>query len=415
MFALQLTAQTSAHSSIDLAENAERQLRAGHKQEALALLQQAAAAKSQTAKSEDKIGFLFAVFGAGAEAHEHFKKALALDANFAPAHYHLGAADWLAGEKQEGLRELELATNLTPANFEYRYRLGTTYLDGGDVDKAYQQLKQAVQSPNVTEPAWRSFGQALEAKGQLTEAIAAYERALQLKPDDNAARNELSNLLVLTRQPERGIQEANRILADDPQNFSAHMNLGYAYLKTGEYAKAEAAYRAAASNDSTSAPAHYDLAIALKMQDRLETARQEFEKAVNLDPTMAEAQYSIGIIAWQSGDFPAMTAALKAAIAIRPTYAEAHYMLGIALKASDNPDQAIEELRQSIRLDPSTPGPYNTLGQLLRQRGDKQGSAEAFATGAKLKKEKDAQLTNNLDQGMRGGEVPSPINRRPKE
>ena len=124
---------------------------------------------------------------------------------------------------------------------------------------------------------------------------------------------------------------------------------------------------------------------------------------------MAEAHYTLGITDWQLGDFAATVEQMRAAIAIRPDYAEAHYMLGIALKQSGDLDGAIPELKEAIRLDPSTPGPFNTLGQILRIKGDKQGSEEAFATGARLKREKESQLSNTLEQGMRGGTVPKPI------
>jgi protein O-GlcNAc transferase len=406
LLAVPMTAQTT---SIDLANKAEILIRDGHTQEGRALLQQAAAAPGRSAQSEDKIGFLLAVLGESAGAHEHFKQAISIDPGYAPAHYHLGAADWLADEKQEAIRELEIAVHLKPATSEYRYRLGIAYLNLSDFDKASDELKQATNLDGAGEPAWRSLAQALQAKGDLLTAISAYQRALQLKDDDDDARNELSALLVETRQPGRGIEEANRVLKHDPHNFSAQMNLGYAYLKTGDYAKAEAAYQGAVQSNQTSAAPHYDLGIALKMQDQLDAARGEFRKAVALDPKLAEAQYSIGIIDWQSGDFPAMVSAMKAAIAMRPDYAQAHYMLGIALKETGSFDEAIAELREAIQLDPSTPGPFNTLGQILRRKGDQRGSAEAFATGARLKKEKDSDLANNLDQGMRGGETPKPI------
>ena len=42
-------------------------------------------------------------------------------------------------------------------------------------------------------------------------------------------------------------------------------------------------------------------------------------------------------------------------------------------------------------------------------KGDKSASEEAFANGARLKREKDAELTNNLEQGMRGGVFPKPL------
>ena len=100
---------------------------------------------------------------------------------------------------------------------------------------------------------------------------------------------------------------------------------------------------------------------------------------------------------------------MKAALAIRADYAEAHYMLGIVLKQTGDLDGALTELKEAIRLDPTTPGPFNTLGQILRIKGDKQGSEEAFAAGARLKREKEGELANSLEQGMRGGTFPKPL------
>jgi Flp pilus assembly protein TadD len=111
------------------------------------------------------------------------------------------------------------------------------------------------------------------------------------------------------------------------------------------------------------------------MQDRLKPAQKELREAIRLDSSLAEA----------------------------------HYMLGIVLKQSSDLDAALPELREAIRLDPSTPGPFNTLGQILRIKGDKQASEEAFATGARLKREKEDQLANTLEQGMRGGSFPKPL------
>ncbi len=117
----------------------------------------------------------------------------------------------------------------------------------------------------------------------------------------------------------------------------------------------------------------------------------------------------MGITDWQLGDFAGTIEQMRAAIRLRPDYAEAHYTLGIALRQSGDLDGAMAELREAIRLDPSTPGPYNSLGQILRIKGDKEGSQEAFAAGARLKRDADAQLSNTLEQGMRGGTMPNPI------
>src|SRR5271154_1945088 len=63
---------------------------------ALAAYQQAAALDPESARLQDEIGFLLAVLNRRDEAIEHFKHAVDLDLKFAPAHYHLGVALWLA-------------------------------------------------------------------------------------------------------------------------------------------------------------------------------------------------------------------------------------------------------------------------------------------------------------------------------
>ncbi|MGA8027285.1 MAG: tetratricopeptide repeat protein, partial [Bryobacteraceae bacterium] len=157
-----------------------------------------------------------------------------------------------------------------------------------------------------------------------------------------------------------------------------------------------------------------DLGLALKMKDQIEQAQSEFEEAIRLDPTLPQARYSLGITYWQLGDFPAAIEQMRAALSVSPDYAEAHYMLGILLKQNGDLDAAIPELKEAIRLDPTTPGPFNTLGQILHLKGDKQGSEEAFAAGARLKREKEGQLANTLEEGMRGGTLPSAIPGNPR-
>jgi superkiller protein 3 len=279
----------------DWAVEAERLIRSGNTQEGLAALARAAEQPGGSAESEDHIGFLFAVLGRQSEAAAHFEKSLSSNPGYAPAHYHLGVARWLANDNDGGLPELENAVRLAPSVFDYRFRLGSAYLAISRFEPATTELQETVVIDKTQAAAWNALGQ---------------------------ARN------------------------------------GYA-----------------TASDPKSPAAHYDLAIALKMQDRLKPAQKELREAIRLDSSLAEA----------------------------------HYMLGIVLKQTGDLDAALPELKKAIRLDPSTPGPFNTLGQILRIKGDKQASEEAFATGARLRREKEGQLANALEQRMRGGSFPKPL------
>jgi len=73
-------------------------------------------------------------------------------------------------------------------------------------------------------------------------------------------------------------------------------------------------------------------------------------------------------------------------------------MLGTALKQKGDLPGAEAALRAAIRLNPGDPGPYNTLGQVLKLKGDDAGSRDAFAEGAKVKQRKEAELGKMLQK-----------------
>ncbi len=73
-------------------------------------------------------------------------------------------------------------------------------------------------------------------------------------------------------------------------------------------------------------------------------------------------------------------------------------MMGTALKQAGELDRAEAALRSAIRFAPDDPGPYNTLGQLLRQKGDIAGSQAAFAEGSRAKRAKEAELGRMLQK-----------------
>jgi tetratricopeptide (TPR) repeat protein len=380
-----------------LAGEAEQRLRAGDAQGGLLLLQRASNEPS-TAAGEDRIGFLYASAGHQEDATAHFRKSIAKNPRYAPAHFHLGVVLWLAKDQKHGLSELQNAALLDPSSFDYRYRLGSAYIETGANGKALEELKAASALDGTKADVWVQLGVAQQRSGDLLAAVDSYAKAVSLAPKDNSIRNGYVQMLIATRQPERAIAESQIILADNRWDLTARTNIGHAYLKMGEFAKAAQAYRDLLEIDPTSVAGHYNLGIALKMEDQIEAAQKELEKSIELDPTLAESHYTLGITDWQLGDFPGTIAQMKAALALRPSYAEAHYMLGIALKQSGDLDGAAGELKESIKLDPSTPGPYNTLGQILRIKGDKAGSEEGELAGSRYAGRNDADTADGKNE-----------------
>src|SRR5580704_903362 len=81
---------------------------------ALAAYEQAAALDPKSARFQDEIGFLLAVLNRRDEAVSRFKRAIELDPRYAPAHFHLGVAFWLAEDQAHSIPELDTAAALDP-------------------------------------------------------------------------------------------------------------------------------------------------------------------------------------------------------------------------------------------------------------------------------------------------------------
>src|SRR5271165_2384911 len=99
---------------------------------ALAAFEEAARLEPKSARYQDEIGFLLAVLGRRGEAVEHFKHAIELDPQYAPAEFHLGAAYWLSSkDATQAIPHLERAVELDPSQAAYQARLGEALESSG--------------------------------------------------------------------------------------------------------------------------------------------------------------------------------------------------------------------------------------------------------------------------------------------
>jgi tetratricopeptide (TPR) repeat protein len=86
-----------------------------------------------------------------------------------------------------------------------------------------------------------------------------------------------------------------RVLELDPEHAAAHINLGTLFYNRQEYGQAERHYRLATEIDPRYALAYFDLGNVLDETGRVTQAIQTYETALQLAPTYADAHYNLAL------------------------------------------------------------------------------------------------------------------------
>ena len=157
---------------------------------------------------------------------------------------------------------------------------------------------------------------------------------------------------------QEAIRELEQALSADPTNVKARSDLGYAYLRKGNYEQAEPNLEKAASSGSNDAMVHYYYAMLLQQKfqgavpsdQQLSRQKIELQQALALHPSLAEAYHLLSFNAHLRGDSPAAIEAALRAVALDQR--NENYALNLAnlyLSAQKIPEaqSVIDRLRTS--------------------------------------------------------------------
>jgi tetratricopeptide (TPR) repeat protein len=262
--------------------------------------------------------------------------------------------------------------------------LGLALERKGELDQAIAEYEKALQLES-TAVFYQNLGNALFRKQRTRDAAAAYRKALALEPKNPAVRAAIHNaegfLLRVGKPAEAAaaFREATRL---NKGNATYWKNLGRAYQLNGEYARAVEAHRAAIALDKANPALHAMLAADLRFQGSWEEAIRECEEAIRLKPDYAPAYGELGLAVQQAGRLDEAVAALRVASLLQPADPVAPVNLGGVLEQMGRHDEAIAAFRQAVaRSDGGSEGVFAHLARALRLAGHFAEAKEAAEKG----------------------------------
>ncbi|MDE2369014.1 MAG: tetratricopeptide repeat protein [Burkholderiales bacterium] len=151
--------------------------------------------------------------------------------------------------------------------------------------------------------AWAAFdeGVRLQAAGEVEPAIAAFERTLQLRPDNAASWANLALLHEQRGDIAAALAAHERALELDPDAFEARLNHGALLGQLRRYDEAERAYRHAIGLRPQAPQPWSNLGAMLALVDRDEDALACCLRALELEPANAKARLNLSYLLLRQG------------------------------------------------------------------------------------------------------------------
>lgn len=249
-----------------------------------------------------------------------------------------------------------------------------------------------------------NLGNALRAQGRHMEAIAHYQRALQMEPEFAEAHNNLGNSLKDTGRIEESLEQYDKAISLRPKYEEAKYNKANALQALGELQAAEMLYNKILADNPRMGHARNNLAKMLLEAGKPLEAYNHLLVAVELMPNSAEVLNNLGNSLRDLRRFEDASTHYRKAIAINPSFTSSKINLGsiliymgmkqeaeywfrmatadgvqsnlalaghaIALEALGRGLEAIQVYRRAIELDPMQSETYSKLVHLSAEQCD---------------------------------------------
>lgn len=131
-----------------------------------------------------------------------------------------------------------------------------------------------------------------------SDRVVAADSKVRAIPTDEGIADLFARGIALEEEPStqtEAIALYEKVLEIEPQHAAAHINLGTLFYNRQDYIKAEHHYRAAIEADPRYALAYFDLGNVLDETGRVPEAIKAYSTALLLAPTYGDAHYNLAL------------------------------------------------------------------------------------------------------------------------
>jgi tetratricopeptide (TPR) repeat protein len=285
------------------------------------------------------------------EAAKRFESIFKVDPNNALAEAQLGAAHFALYRVhshdpkllEQARQESEHASSLNPELAAPHITLARIEAQEGHTELAMQEVQTARKLEPLSADVWGALGEVYEAQRKMPDAMAAYQKAIDLAPDD-------------WRWP---------------------VNVAIAKFNQGDISGSIPLFEQAVKNAPDNWVVYFDLGLVRSQVNQIDEALKDVNRAIQIEPT-DQAYSLLGTLLLYQGKYDEAIAAHKQSIKLRANFYNAWANLAEAYRWSGaHHDEAMQAYRKSIELqeaarkqNPRDPELLGTLAYSYAEIGD---------------------------------------------
>lgn len=271
---------------------------------------------------------------------------------------------------KKAIEKFNTLLSINPDDITTLFNVGRAYLFANMLKEAEDTFNKIILIDPKNGRAYLNLGDIYEKTGRISEALEHLEKAVDIDPDNpdsKKAKLKISmikgNQYLPGRNWKKALEEFQKVLAIDPKNIAALINVGKIYYQ----------------------------------QRRLEDAEREFKKALKINPKDANAGTALGMLYIETGKADSLIKKLEATASEdrkNPKGKEAVKKLKqyYSIRASGfinekNFEKALAEYKKIIEFEPNDFNAHFNSGAIYSKKGEIEQARKEYEEAVRINPE----------------------------